>query len=85
MTFTDGGNSFHFDAHGDMNTGYDVVLWKEIDGHMTVTKMAQYDLKNDVFIITDRETRNEFRNLKVIVCRLLCSIQINWHLDCKSP
>lgn len=85
MTFTDGGNSFHFDAHGDMNTGYDVVLWKEIDGHMTVTKMAQYDLKNDVFIITDRETRNEFRNLKVIVCRLLCSIQINWYLDCKSP
>lgn len=50
-----------------MNTGYDVVLWKEINGHMTVTKMAQYDLKKDIFIITDQETRNEFRNLKVIV------------------
>ncbi|XP_006926176.1 G-protein coupled receptor family C group 6 member A isoform X1 [Pteropus alecto] len=73
VTFTDGGNSFHFDAHGDMNTGYDVVLWKEINGHMTVTKMAQYDLKKDVFIITDQETRNEFRNLKQI--RSKCSTE----------
>ncbi|XP_025858081.2 G-protein coupled receptor family C group 6 member A isoform X1 [Vulpes vulpes] len=71
VTFTDEGNSFHFDAHGDMNTGYDVVLWKEIDGHMTITKMAQYDLRNDVFIITDQETKNEFRNLKQI--RSKCS------------
>nr|XP_017517352.2 G-protein coupled receptor family C group 6 member A isoform X1 [Manis javanica] len=75
VTFTDGGNSFHFDAHGDMNTGYDVVLWKEINGHMTVTKMAQYDLKNDVFIIPDQETKNEFWNLKQIQskCSKECS------------
>ncbi|XP_032263291.1 G-protein coupled receptor family C group 6 member A isoform X3 [Phoca vitulina] len=75
VTFTDEGNSFHFDAHGDMNTGYDVVLWKEINGHMTITKMAQYDLKNDVFIITDQETKNEFRNLKQIQskCSKECS------------
>ncbi|XP_027459393.1 G-protein coupled receptor family C group 6 member A isoform X3 [Zalophus californianus] len=75
VTFTDEGNSFHFDANGDMNTGYDVVLWKEIDGHMTITKMAQYDLKNDVFIITDQETKNEFRNLKQIQskCSKECS------------
>ncbi|XP_010371545.2 G-protein coupled receptor family C group 6 member A isoform X3 [Rhinopithecus roxellana] len=71
VTFTDGGNSFHFDAHGDLNTGYDVVLWKEISGHMTVTKMAEYDLQNDVFIIPDQETKNEFRNLKQI--RSKCS------------
>lgn len=67
VTFIDEGNSFHFDAHGDMNTGYDVVLWKEIDGHLAITKIAQYDLKNDVFIITDQETKNEFSNLKVIL------------------
>ncbi|XP_011790460.1 PREDICTED: G-protein coupled receptor family C group 6 member A isoform X3 [Colobus angolensis palliatus] len=75
VTFTDGGNSFHFDAHGDLNTGYDVVLWKEINGHMTVTKMAEYDLQNDVFIIPDQETKNEFRNLKKIQskCSKECS------------
>ncbi|XP_023609975.1 G-protein coupled receptor family C group 6 member A isoform X3 [Myotis lucifugus] len=75
VTFTDEGKSFHFDAHGDMNTGYDVVFWKEVNGHMTITKMAQYDLKNDVFIITDQETKNEFRNLKQIQskCSKECS------------
>ncbi|XP_016054221.1 PREDICTED: G-protein coupled receptor family C group 6 member A isoform X3 [Miniopterus natalensis] len=75
VTFTDGGKLFHFDAHGDMNTGYDVVLWKEVNGHMTITKMAQYDLKNDVFIVTDQETKNEFRNLKQIQskCSKECS------------
>ncbi|XP_007078752.1 G-protein coupled receptor family C group 6 member A isoform X3 [Panthera tigris] len=75
VTFTDEGNSFHFDAHGDMNTGYDVVLWKDIDGHLTITKIAQYDLKNDVFVITDQETKNEFRNLKQIQskCSKECS------------
>nr|XP_008516197.1 PREDICTED: G-protein coupled receptor family C group 6 member A isoform X3 [Equus przewalskii] len=75
VTFTDGGNSFHFDAHGDMNTGYDVVLWKEINGHMTITRLAQYDLKNGVFIITDQEAKNEFRNLKQIQskCSKECS------------
>ncbi|XP_055981235.1 G-protein coupled receptor family C group 6 member A [Sorex fumeus] len=71
VTFTDGGNSFHFDNHGDMNTGYDVVLWKEIDGHITITKMAQYDLKNDVFTIANQETKNELRALKQI--RSKCS------------
>lgn len=65
MTFTDGGDSFHFDAYGDLNTGYDVVLWKEINGHMTITKIAQYDLKNELFINTDHQSKNELRNLKV--------------------
>lgn len=66
VTFTDGRNSFHFDAHGDLNTGYDVVLWKETNGLMTVTKMAEYDLQRDVFITTNQETKHEFRKLKVI-------------------
>ncbi|XP_002714814.1 G-protein coupled receptor family C group 6 member A [Oryctolagus cuniculus] len=75
VTFTDGRNSFHFDARGDLNTGYDVVLWKEISGHMTIAKMAEYDLQNDVFIVTNQETKNELRNLKQIQskCSKECS------------
>ena len=46
-------------------------------------KMVQYDLKNDVFIVTNQETKNEHRNLKVILYWLLCSIQINWYFNCK--
>ncbi|XP_021030767.1 G-protein coupled receptor family C group 6 member A isoform X3 [Mus caroli] len=75
VTFTDGRNSFHFDAHGDLNTGYDVVLWKETNGLMTVTKMAEYDLQHDVFITTNQETKREFRKLKQILskCSKECS------------
>ncbi|XP_062043668.1 G-protein coupled receptor family C group 6 member A isoform X3 [Lepus europaeus] len=75
VTFTDGRNSFHFDARGDLNTGYDVVLWKEISGHMAIAKMAEYDLQNDVFIVTNQETKNELRNLKQIQskCSKECS------------
>ncbi|XP_036921004.1 G-protein coupled receptor family C group 6 member A [Sturnira hondurensis] len=75
VTFTDGGELFHFDTHGDINTGYDVVLWKEINGHMAITKIAQYDLKHDVFTVTNQETKNEFRNLKQIQskCSKECS------------
>ncbi|XP_031203288.1 G-protein coupled receptor family C group 6 member A isoform X3 [Mastomys coucha] len=75
VTFTDGRNSFHFDAHGDLNTGYDVVLWKETNGLMTVTKMAEYDLQRDVFITTNQETKREFRKLKQILskCSKECS------------
>ncbi|XP_006879072.1 PREDICTED: G-protein coupled receptor family C group 6 member A isoform X3 [Elephantulus edwardii] len=75
MTFTDENNSFHFDANGDLNIGYDVLLWKEINGHMTITMLAEYDLQNDVFIFTDQGTKNEFRNLKKIEskCSKECS------------
>ncbi|XP_028366195.1 G-protein coupled receptor family C group 6 member A [Phyllostomus discolor] len=75
VTFMDGGKLFHFDAHGDINTGYEVVLWKEINGHMVVTKMAQYDPKHDVFTVTNQESKNEFRNLKQIQskCSKECS------------
>ncbi|XP_077015420.1 G-protein coupled receptor family C group 6 member A isoform X3 [Tamandua tetradactyla] len=75
VTFTDERNSFHFDAHGDMNTGYDVLLWKEIKGHMTITRMAEYDLQNDVFIFTGQKAKNEFRSLKQIQskCSKECS------------
>ncbi|XP_004702079.1 G-protein coupled receptor family C group 6 member A isoform X1 [Echinops telfairi] len=71
LTFTDGNNSFHFDANGDLNIGYDVLLWKEIetDGRMMITKMAEYDLQKDVFIFKDQETKNEFRNLKQVQSR----------------
>ncbi|XP_043820646.1 G-protein coupled receptor family C group 6 member A [Dromiciops gliroides] len=66
VTFTDGENKFQFDSQGDINTGYDVLLWKEVNGHMTIINMAEYDLEKDVFIFKDSGTEKEFRNLKQI-------------------
>ncbi|XP_007484529.2 G-protein coupled receptor family C group 6 member A [Monodelphis domestica] len=66
VTFTDGKNEFQFDSQGDINTGYDVLLWKEVDGRMTIITMAEYDLEKDDFIFKDNGTEKEFRNLKKI-------------------
>ncbi|XP_019375771.1 PREDICTED: G-protein coupled receptor family C group 6 member A [Gavialis gangeticus] len=64
VKITDSEKEVHFDVKGDMNTGYDVLLWKEINGQMEITNMAQYDLQKDYFIFPDEEKKTEFVNLK---------------------
>lgn len=54
-----------FDSNGDMSTSYDVLLWKEIDGHMEITTMAQYDPEKGDFIFEDEQKKKEFLDLKV--------------------
>lgn len=54
-----------FDSKGDMRTSYDVLLWKEIDGRMEITTMAEYDTEKGDFIFEDDEKKKEFLNLKV--------------------
>nr|XP_025040428.1 G-protein coupled receptor family C group 6 member A isoform X3 [Pelodiscus sinensis] len=71
VTFTDNEKEVHFDAKGDLNTGYDVLLWKEISGHMVITEVAEYDLQKDDFIFKDEEKEMEFLNLKKV--RSTCS------------
>ncbi|XP_078011696.1 G-protein coupled receptor family C group 6 member A [Phascolarctos cinereus] len=66
VTFTDGESEFQFDLQGDINIGYNVLLWKEVNGHMTIINMAEYNLEKDAFIFKDRKTEKEFRNLKQI-------------------
>lgn len=65
IRFTDNEREVYFDSHGDINTGYDVLVWKEIDGRMVITNMAEYDLERDDFIFADEEDEIEFMNLKV--------------------
>lgn len=48
-----------------MRTSYDVLLWKEIDGRMEITTMAEYDTEKGDFIFEDDEKKKEFLNLKV--------------------
>lgn len=65
VTFTDNEKEVHFDAKGDLNMGYDVLLWKEISGHMVITEIAEYDLQKDDFIFKDEEKEMEFLNFQV--------------------
>lgn len=54
-----------FDSNGDMSISYDVLLWKEIDGHMEITTMAQYDPEKGDFIFEDEQKKKDFLDLKV--------------------
>lgn len=65
IRFTDNEREVYFDSHGDINTGYDVLVWKEIDGRMVISNIAEYDLEKDDFIFADEEDEMEFLNLKV--------------------
>ncbi|XP_053129546.1 G-protein coupled receptor family C group 6 member A [Hemicordylus capensis] len=75
IRFTDNEREVYFDSQGDINTGYDVLLWKEIDGRMVITNMAEYDLEKDDFIFADEEDEIEFMNLKNVPskCSRKCS------------
>uniref|UniRef100_A0A8D0C188 G-protein coupled receptor family C group 6 member A n=1 Tax=Salvator merianae TaxID=96440 RepID=A0A8D0C188_SALMN len=75
IKFTDNEREVYFDSQGDINTGYDVLLWKQIDGRMVITNMAEYDLEKDDFIFADEEDEIEFTNLKNVQskCSKKCS------------
>lgn len=65
VTIIDDDKEIKFDSKGDMSSGYDVLLWKEVDGHMEITTMAEYDPENGYFIFEDEEKKKEFLDLKV--------------------
>nr|XP_020657848.1 G-protein coupled receptor family C group 6 member A [Pogona vitticeps] len=75
IKFTDDEKEVYFDSYGDINTGYEVLLWKEIDGRMVITNMAEYDLEKDDFIFADEQDKMEFMNLKNVQskCSQKCS------------
>lgn len=65
VTVIDDDKEIKFDSNGDMRTSYDVLLWKEIDGHMEITTVAEYDPEKGDFIFEDEEKKKEFLDLKV--------------------
>ncbi|KAM6126732.1 G-protein coupled receptor family C group 6 member A [Pterocles gutturalis] len=66
VTVTDDDKENKFDSNGDMITSYDVLLWKEVDGHMEITTMAEYDPEKGDFIFEDEEKKKEFLDLKKV-------------------
>ncbi|NWJ01022.1 GPC6A protein, partial [Crypturellus undulatus] len=66
VTILDDDKEITFDSKGDMSTNYDVLLWKEIDGHMEITTMAEYNIEKDCFIFKDEEKKKEFLDLKKV-------------------
>ncbi|KAG9493397.1 hypothetical protein GDO78_001354, partial [Eleutherodactylus coqui] len=64
------GRSIRFDARGDANTGYDVLIWKVgTDGKIKFTLFGEYDTQKDKFIFNSQDEENEFNDLKMIRSR----------------
>ncbi|XP_064026362.1 G-protein coupled receptor family C group 6 member A [Pogoniulus pusillus] len=66
VTIIDDDKEINFDANGDINTRYNVLLWKEIDGRMEITTVAEYDSEKGGFIFEDEEKKKEFLDLKKV-------------------
>uniref|UniRef100_UPI00398E6D70 G-protein coupled receptor family C group 6 member A-like n=1 Tax=Pristiophorus japonicus TaxID=55135 RepID=UPI00398E6D70 len=54
VNFTDEGTKFQFDSSGDFNSGYDILMWKLVNGKMEFNHtVAEYDIRENKFIIKD--------------------------------
>ncbi|KAM3931620.1 G-protein coupled receptor family C group 6 member A-like [Leptodactylus fuscus] len=70
VNFTYMERNINFDANGDANTGYDVLMWKvNTDGKINFTVFAEYDTQKDIFIFKSQDKENEFNHLKKIRSR----------------
>ncbi|NXR14419.1 GPC6A protein, partial [Semnornis frantzii] len=66
VTIINDDKEIKFDSNGDINTRYSVLLWKEIDGRMEITTMAEYDPEKGGFIFEDEEKKKDFLDLKKV-------------------
>ncbi|XP_030051383.1 G-protein coupled receptor family C group 6 member A [Microcaecilia unicolor] len=67
VTFIDDGRRIKFNPTGDINIGYDVVIWKQTQkGILNITTVAAYNLESETFIFKDEKEEKDFYDLKAI-------------------
>ncbi|XP_030578229.1 G-protein coupled receptor family C group 6 member A [Archocentrus centrarchus] len=64
-TFHMNGKNYSFDEHGDLNSGYDIILWKQtskdsLDVHEIV---ANYNIETETLTFTSREAKQALDSL----------------------
>lgn len=67
------GKNYSFDIRGDLNSGYDIILWKQtsknsLDVHNIV---ANYDIENEMLTFTSQEAKHALDSLIVSTRPLL--------------
>lgn len=56
-TFHMDGKNYTFDNRGDLNSGYDVILWKQTSTHVDVHDIvAHYSIENQELNFTSQKT-----------------------------
>ncbi|KAJ8409174.1 hypothetical protein AAFF_G00241950 [Aldrovandia affinis] len=69
-TIEQDGRTYKFDSNGDLNTGYDVILWKDKQRAVDVKDIAaHYSIQNFSFSFTSPAFREEFRRLQNVVSK----------------
>lgn len=60
------GRKYTFDNQGDINQGYDVTLWRSIEGKIDVHDIvAEYSSQVSSFTLTDSNSTGRFHDLQV--------------------
>ncbi|XP_028281029.1 G-protein coupled receptor family C group 6 member A-like [Parambassis ranga] len=68
--FTLRGKSYKFDRNGDINQGYDVIMWSQNESHIHVHDVvAEYHLHNNSFTHTDHSSTKTFKGLQGIISK----------------
>lgn len=50
--------SYSFDHHGDLNSGYDIILWKQTQDSLDVNNiLAYYSIEHQNLTFTSQETQ----------------------------
>ncbi|KAJ8290914.1 hypothetical protein GJAV_G00019140 [Gymnothorax javanicus] len=69
-TFQMEGKSYSFDSNGELNLGYDMILWSSNRGIISVSDvMAQYDPWTQNFSFTSQDAMEKIMDLKKVVSR----------------
>ncbi|XP_051880755.1 G-protein coupled receptor family C group 6 member A isoform X2 [Pristis pectinata] len=73
VNITKEGNRIQFDSSGDFVSGYDILMWKSINGKMAFDHtIAEYDIRSNKFKIKDPKF-NAFQNV-VSKCSSPCQL-----------
>lgn len=73
-TFHMNGKDYSFDQHGDLNSGYDIILWRQIQDFLDVRDIvAHYSIEQESLSFTSQETRHALSSQIV-------SISLHWQV-----
>ena len=60
------GQNYAFNERGDLNSGYEVILWRNQSTSVDVRYIvATYDIENKTFTFISPKTRQDFQNVTV--------------------
>ncbi|XP_006626385.3 G-protein coupled receptor family C group 6 member A isoform X1 [Lepisosteus oculatus] len=68
--FKQEGKTYMFNSDGDINSGYNVVLWKTFNGVINMyNSVAEYVIENDTFTFSSNDTKRLLDDLRGVISK----------------